>query len=88
MTKTCDSSDYTDNILFMNLNRTYEGNKSDTIFVAKKLELKGVGIAHMKEGGALTRGGAPRTDAPEEGSKDTGSGAGSSELTHGEAEAH
>ena len=29
------------NILFMNLNRSYEGNKSGTIFVAKKLELKG-----------------------------------------------
>ena len=27
------------NILFMNLNRSYEGNKSGTIFVAEKLEL-------------------------------------------------
>ena len=26
---------------FMNLNRSYEGNKSGTIFVAEKLELKG-----------------------------------------------
>ena len=43
LTKTCDSSDYTEcaGILFMNLNRTYEGNKSGTIFVAEKLELKG-----------------------------------------------
>ena len=29
------------NILFMYLNRGYEGNKSGTIFVAEKLELKG-----------------------------------------------
>ena len=28
------------NILFMNLNRSYEGNKTGTIFVAEKLELK------------------------------------------------
>ena len=29
------------NILFMYLERGYEGNKSGTIFVAEKLELKG-----------------------------------------------
>ena len=48
LTKTCDSSEFILNvlvyniILFMNLSRSYEGNKSGTTFVAERIDaLKG-----------------------------------------------